>query len=205
MNAKPPLLLDLPIPIETERLWIRPPQPGDGEGLYSIISDTHKDLVRWLNWSSTPPSVRDLEIESRQLWAKFITREELRFILIEKETNTIIGRMSFPPILTKWFMPIFGISYFIGAAYQGRGYGYEGAHALTLYAFEVIKAKKVIIKCERDNLKSRRIPEKLGFLLEGIERGTWTHPDAKELSEIYNYCCFSASTLPHHPVHWKNR
>lgn len=202
MSFDPPILLDLPWPIETERLRIRPPQPGDGAGLFHIIEETHDDLVRWLNWPREEPSLEELEIESRELWAKFILRQELRFILIEKQSNAIVGRMAFPPVLVKWFLPIFGISYFIGRSYQGKGYGFEGAHALTVYAFEVLKAKKVIIKCEKDNVKSRRIPEKLGFALEGIECGTWTHPDAQELSEIYNYCCFDPKKLPHYPVKW---
>lgn len=202
MITNPPILLDLPMPIETERLVIRPPQPGDGEGLYTIIHETHDDLVRWLNWSTTLPTPQELEIESRQLWAKFILRHELRFILVEKASNRIVGRMAFPPILTKWFLPIFGISYFIGRSYQGLGYGFEGAHAITLYAFKVMNAKKVSIKCDKDNIKSRKIPERLGFELEGIERGTWQHPNTQTLTEIYNYCCFDPLNLPKLPVQW---
>lgn len=202
MDSNFPLLLDLPLPIETEQLIIRPPQPGDGLGLHKVIHESYDELVRWLNWPPIPPTQRELEIESRQLWAKFILRQELRFILVEKTSNQIVGRMAFPPILTKWFLPIFGISYFIGRSYQGKGYGYEGAHALTLYAFKAMKAKKVTIKCDKDNVKSRGIPEALGFELEGIERGTWPHPDTHGRTEIYNYCCFDPLNLPPLPVRW---
>ena len=47
---------------------------------------------------------------------------------------------------------------------------------LLEHAFDELKLNRVVIKCVPENLKSRAIPEKLGFEREGTEReGGWLH------------------------------
>jgi ribosomal-protein-serine acetyltransferase len=41
---------------------------------------------------------------------------------------------------------------------------------LLYYAFEHLKVNRIQIKVAVDNLKSNRIPQKLGFTFEGVER-----------------------------------
>ena len=44
----------------------------------------------------------------------------------------------------------------------------ESVNALTELGLNQIKFKRIEIKCESTNIKSRSIPEKLGYELEGI-------------------------------------
>jgi RimJ/RimL family protein N-acetyltransferase len=192
----------MPFPIITPRLILQPPHPGDGKGLHQAILDSHDELVYWLNWPSKIPSLEEVEIEARSHYAKWFLREDLRFVCREKSSDRIIGRFAFPPSFLNWQIPMVALSYFISKPYQGNGYALEATNALTRYAFTVLKAKRVEIKCDTENTKSLSIPQKLGFTLEARQKGIWPKPNDRELAEIITFCMFDTKELPPLDVQW---
>ena len=190
-----PILMDLPERIETPRLLLQMPKAGFGQKLHEAICDGYAECIKWLNWPSQIPTLEKIEEECRKHHAEFILRDYIRYLLIDKKTNEIIGRCAFPSLQAQWVIPQFGISYFIRKCQSGKGYGTEIAHALALLAFRVLKAKKVEIYCDAENKASNRIPLKLNFKLEYIQRGGWPRPDG-ELPTLHTYSLFSEKDLP---------
>lgn len=64
----------------------------------------------------------------------------------------------------------------------------EAVQGITAFAFEELKARRVEIRCDPQNVKSRAIPERLGFVLEGILRNDLLSVDGKELRDT---CVFA--------------
>ncbi len=64
------------------------------------------------------------------------------------------------------------IGYWLGESFQGKGLIIRGCRALIDNAFKNMGFNRIEIKCDTENAKSRRIPEQLGFKLEGIARGS---------------------------------
>lgn len=64
----------------------------------------------------------------------------------------------------------------------------EAVEALTMFAVKEFGAKRVEIRCDPENIRSRRIPEKLGFILEGVLRQDDVSADGMSLR---NTCVFS--------------
>lgn len=189
------ILLDIPEQIETNRLLLQMPKAGFGKKLHKAITDGYDDYIKYLNWPKEIPSEESIEIECRKHNAEFITRECIRYLIIEKETGQVIGRCSFPPLLTVWTIPQFSISYFIAKSKRGKGYATEASHALTLLAFKLLKAKKVEIYCEVENVASNIVPKKLNFQLEYTKRGFWPRPDG-QLATLNVYSIFGEKDLP---------
>jgi len=50
---------------------------------------------------------------------------------------------------------------------EGKGYAYEAAGALRDWAFQVGGLQTVVSYTDRDNIKSRRLAERLGAILDG--------------------------------------
>ncbi len=98
-------------------------------------------------------------------------------------------------------IPQFGISYFIRKSQRGKGYATEVTHAMSILAFRKLKAKKLEIYCDAENLASTRIPVKLGFKLEYTQKGGWLRQDGK-LSELQTYSIFSQEALPKLEIEW---
>lgn len=63
------------------------------------------------------------------------------------------------------------IGYWIGSAYEGQGYVTRACFALLDHLFSVLGCHRVAIKAGTENARSRAIPERLGFVREGVERG----------------------------------
>lgn len=60
------------------------------------------------------------------------------------------------------------IGYGILKAYQNKGYGKESVRLLLKFAFEHLKAHKVVAMCNANNLSSSKIMEANGMRKEGI-------------------------------------
>jgi RimJ/RimL family protein N-acetyltransferase len=195
------ILLDLPELIETPHLKLQMPKAGFGQRLYPAISDGYEDYVKWLNWPEAMPTIEMLEEECRRQHADFILREFIRYLIIEKETDAIVGRCAFPSFQANWVIPQFGIAYFICKNKRAKGYATEAAHAMALLAFRVLQAKKLEIYCDAENIASTKIPLKLGFKLEYSQRGGWPRHDG-QLAELQTYSIFSEEDLPNLEVIW---
>lgn len=62
------------------------------------------------------------------------------------------------------------IGYWLSESLQGKGIITQSVKELLSYAFDELDINKIQIKAAVENERSRRIPERLGFSLEGIER-----------------------------------
>ena len=195
------LLIDLPEVIETPRLKLQMPKAGFGEVVHQAIVDGYEDYITWLAWPSQIPTVESVEEDCRNHHAAFILREFIRYLIIEKETNNVVGRCAFPPFQSNWQIPQFGISYLIRKSQRGKGFATEAAHAMALLAFKIMNARKIEISCDAENVASTKIPIRLNFELEYTQKGGWPRLDGK-LAQVQTYSIFSADDLPKLDIKW---
>lgn len=196
-----PILIDLPETIETTRLRLLMPKAGFGEKLHSALVDGYEDYVKWLSWPTTLPTISEVEEACRKHQAEFILREFIRYIIVDKANAQVIGRCAFPSAQSNWQVPQFGISYIIRASQRGKGYATEASHALALVAFKILKARKVEIYCDAENIASNKVPLKLNFQLEYTQKGGVPRYDGA-LTELHTYSLFSPDELPAWEVKW---
>ena len=50
-----------PDPINTDRLLLRSPQPGDGVEVNQAIRESYADLHEWMDWANYLPDVEETE------------------------------------------------------------------------------------------------------------------------------------------------
>jgi ribosomal-protein-serine acetyltransferase len=62
------------------------------------------------------------------------------------------------------------LAYWLDAGHQGRGIMTACCRAMIDHSFNVWKLNRITIECATENTRSRAIPERLGFTLEGIAR-----------------------------------
>ncbi|QHS21879.1 GNAT family N-acetyltransferase [Virgibacillus sp. MSP4-1] len=185
-----PILLDFPHEFETERLFIRMPKPGDGKVVYPAIQASINELKQWLPFAQNKQSEEESEINTREAYIKFLRREDLRLHIFLKETGEFVGSSGLHNI--DWDIPKFEIGYWVHTKHSGRGYGTEAAAGITNFAFHELKAKRVEIQCDAKNDKSRAIPEKLDFSLEGILKNDELSVDGKSLRDTCIYAKIKA-------------
>ncbi len=182
-------LPEVPTEIRTERLLLRMPRPGDGAVVNAAIQASLDELKPWLGFALEEPSPQDTEINQLEAHLNFIKKEVLRYLIFDKETGNFIGSTGFHSI--EWDVPKMEIGYWLDSRASGKGYMAEAVSALTDLAFMRLKCRRLEIQCDAENLKSRAIPEKLGFVLEGVLRNDERSVDGKRLTDTCIYAKFT--------------
>ncbi|RDI45455.1 GNAT family N-acetyltransferase [Falsibacillus pallidus] len=180
------ILLDFPFEFETERLLIRGPLPGDGKAVYEAIMASLKELKPWMAFANKEQSIENTEANIRKSHAEFLTREDLRLLVFHKETRAFIASSGLHRI--NWDIPKFEIGYWIDSRYSGKGYMTEAVEGISDFARRELKAKRIEIRCDSNNVRSRAIPERLGFELEGILKNDSLSIDEQTLRDT---CIFA--------------
>lgn len=161
-----PAMRIFPDAFESERLLIRAPKLEDAEHILESIKMSHKALKAWMPWAQKIQTLEETTENVRLAMADFITRKDLRLHLFLKETGEFIGCSGYHRI--NWKIPKVEIGYWLDSRFEGKGYMTEAAERLTEFAFEDLGARRVEIRCDIDNVRSRAVAERLKFSLEGI-------------------------------------
>ena len=196
-----PILVDVPMPITTDRLLIRPPQAGDGQALAEAKRASWEDLKPWLPFakgSVDSVNEKDDEILCRQKQAAFIRRDDLMLFVFDKGTGKMIASSGLHRM--DWQIRYFEIGYWVRSDETGKGYGSEITVALCQYAFNALNASKVVVGHHGGNGPSQRIIEKLGFEKEAFFKGNEAI-DGRLLDVLY-YARFDADGLPDVQMRW---
>lgn len=180
-----PMLIEFPEEFSTERLVIRMPKPGDGKVVYDAMMASMNELKQWLPFVQKEQTEQDVELNIRSAHISFLKREDLRLLVFLKETGEFIASSGLHRI--NWSVPKFEIGYWIDSRFSGKGYMTEAVKGISEFAFHELKARRVEIRCDVRNLKSRAIPERLGFTLEGILKNDALSVDGKELRDTCVY------------------
>ncbi|MBL7481108.1 GNAT family N-acetyltransferase [Legionella bononiensis] len=94
----------------------------------------------------------------------------------EKETQAFIGFIGLnAPSWEAHFTPCVEIGWRLASSSWGKGYATEGAQAVLEFAFHHLKLKKVVSFTVPDNLRSRRVMEKIG--MTRVSDGDFLHPN----------------------------
>jgi RimJ/RimL family protein N-acetyltransferase len=185
INMKNPILKDFPQEFFTERLCIRMPQPGDGEVVFQAIQASRDELRKWLPFAQKDQTLEEVEVNIREAHINFLKRKDLRLLIFHRETDKFIGSSGLHEI--DWEVPKFEIGYWIDSRESGNGYITEAVQGITDFAFIELGAKRIEIQCDTKNAKSRAVPERLGFTLEGIHHNDSLEVDGEKLRDTCIY------------------
>lgn len=198
-TKKNTLLIDVPMPIVTPRLILRPAQEGDGAALYAAKGETWDHLTRWMPWAQERGTVADDEAVARELHIKFRQRTDMTLFGFARDSGKFIIGCGLHRYC--WEKRRFEIGYWVTASEHGNGYAPEAANALTRYAFGALAAKAVVIEHAEGNDRSRRVIEKLGFEKEGVARMDMMLPDGTQ-THRHVYSRLDMNGLPPLKVSW---
>jgi RimJ/RimL family protein N-acetyltransferase len=163
--------------IETERLVLRPFRESDAT-----------DVMEYLS-GPLPHCFADMKLDSLdEARAEMVKRSadpEYCFAITLKGSGKVIGEIDAapspyePPMLSSSetaaakendppLPDTFSPCWMLNAAYQGKGYAYEAAHAFFDYLFSRKGVRRIFAYTEDYNVRSRHLCEKLGMRREGM-------------------------------------
>lgn len=163
------------------------------------ICESLEHLKPWMPFAQRAPTLEESEEHCRRAFAQFILRENMTLSIYSKDGKTFLGSTGLH--MPKWEIPAFSMGYWIGAKFEGRGLVSESTNALTRYAFQALKAKRLEIRCDSKNTRSLAVMKRLGFVEEGVFRNE-ALSESGTLRDTIVTARYSAEGLPGLSVSW---
>ncbi len=167
----------IPLLLEGCEIILKAPDIEYAPLMQQAIQESIDDLKKWLTWATHIPSVEECKERATTGLEAFKERRDLPFYIFTKDEQNFIGRAGLHHI--DWSVPKFEIGYWIRTSCQHKGYATEAVRLLTKFVFHELNANRVEIRCDDNNLRSRAIPQKLAFRLEGILYNETLTPDGR--------------------------
>lgn len=150
----------------------------DAKELFTLVNESRNYLREWLPWVDNMQHEADYE-PIIEMWLKQFSSED-GFQAGISYQGKIVGMVGFHGI--DWMNKKTSIGYWLAEEYQGKGIMTDAVRSLLDIAFTTYKLNRVEILCGVENVKSRHIPERLGFKEDGIVR------DAEFLYDHFHDC-----------------
>jgi len=134
--------------------------------LFELTDSCRAYLKEWLPWVDGTMSVEDTKSYIEETKNQFASNSGFQAgIWCQGNIAGVIGfqGMNLSNRSTS-------IGYWLGERYRGSGVMTRSCKAFVEYAFTELNINRVEIRCAEKNLRSRAIPERLGFTREGVIR-----------------------------------
>lgn len=144
----------------------------DAEQLFKLIDESRSHLRQWLPWVDDMSSVDDSKRFIEHSMLLFNNQQALTTgIFYQNKLAGLAGYNEFD-----WKNRSGSIGYWLGSRYQGKGIMTQVVSALIEYGFNHLQLHRIDIRAASKNLKSRAIPERLGFSYEGkLRESEWLY------------------------------
>ncbi len=169
---------------------LRVPHAGDGAIVYPSVRDSLAELKQWMPWATDASDQQSSEEWCRKSAADFLSRKQLQFLVLSQADGRHLGNLG--AFDFKWEVPSCEIGYWLHSAHTGRGYMTEAVGILAKMLGDTLAMRRLQIKCDAKNQKSRRVAELAGFQLEGVLRS-----DSPAISGgLRDTCVYSSISSP---------
>lgn len=159
--------MDIPEYMETERLYLRPYQSGDGPMLYAAGMRNRAHFAEFEYGNILMLLKNEVHAEEiiENLVADWAAHKCLFIGIFEKGSSQWVGQVYVEP--TNWDLPEFTIGFVADVNYEGKGYISEAVIAVLRMLFINMEAHRIKSDCHEKNVRSWRLLERCGFSREG--------------------------------------
>lgn len=149
-----------------EEISLKLLEPTDADELFTLVDESRMYLRRWLPWVDEVQKATDYKPIITMWLKQFQMQDGFQAGIYFK--GKLVGVAGFHAI--DWENRKTSIGYWLGEESQGYGIMTRVVKKLVDFAFDEYKLNRIEIQCGEDNAQSRAIPERLGFVKEGVVR-----------------------------------
>jgi ribosomal-protein-serine acetyltransferase len=149
-----------------EHTELRLLEPHHSEQLFGLVTANHSHISEWMFWLGEDYSIEDARRHIRKALERFANSDGFEAGIWQNGGLAGCIRINY----IDWKHKSTEIGYWVGASFQGQGLATKACRAVIEYAFAELMINRVEIRCIDENERSRAIPERLGFTVEGVIR-----------------------------------
>jgi [ribosomal protein S5]-alanine N-acetyltransferase len=155
--------------IKASSVVLRRAQQHDAPSLFALAADPQ--VARYMDWPM-PTNASSTKSHLEGASAKWDAGVEYQWIILDSQTEATVGTIA---LRVKGHAADFG--YFIGRSFWGRGLAFDAATAVLQWIDTQSHILRIWATVDSENLRSRRLLERLGLRLEGVMRCATLRPN----------------------------
>lgn len=140
----------------------------DAEEIFALTDASRTYLRAWLPWLDSTVTLDDSRSFIQSSLQQFASNNGFQAGVLYR--GQLVGAIGLHEI--NWANRSSSVGYWLGEGFQGHGIMTSACRATVDIAFRDYKLNRIEIRAAVENRKSRAIPERLRFQLEGICRQT---------------------------------
>jgi len=180
-----------------ERVLLRPYRLDDAAEAQAAIAESREHIRRFEDFADEFQTVEEMADRIVRRQARWLLRDDFSMGFWHCQTGRYLGGIGLHPTAEGgWSVPAFAIGYWVRVSEEGHGYVTEAVRLIASYAFEVLGARRIEIRCDVRNMRSARVARRCGFELEGRLRNVALAPDGTVADELVFSRTASGSPLP---------
>jgi len=149
-----------------EHIRLERPAPHHADEAFKVVRENLEHLKPWMPWA-----VDDYSLDHAKAWIQRSTdafEKDGTFGLVIFFNDRMIGGIGIHDLDAANKRT--SIGYWIDHRYEGKGIVIRCCKVLIDHCFGTMALHRIQINCNVENARSRAIPERLGFTLEGTMR-----------------------------------
>ncbi len=150
----------------TDDITLKTLDMDDAEAMYRIIDSAREYLRQWLPWVDATRTIEDTKAYIQAALQQWFSASGFQAAILYR--HELAGAIGFHKV--DWINRQTSIGYWLAPHLQGRGIMTMSCRAMMDIAVLDYHLNRVEIQAAVANHKSRAIPERLGFQLDGIKR-----------------------------------
>jgi len=147
-------------------LFLKSLELREAEELLLLIDANRPYLREWLPWLDMTRNIDEMIVFVESTLRQLSSDQGFQTAIWHH--GQIVGIIGYHHL--EWANRSTCIGYWLDERFQRKGIMTKACRALVDYAFDEWKLNRIEIRCAEGNLKSRGIPERLGFKAEGLLR-----------------------------------
>jgi RimJ/RimL family protein N-acetyltransferase len=167
----------MPLRLETPRLIVRSYELSDAPALFEAVRTSREHLVPWMPWAREGHT--DVEASAHFITTQIMAVRDAKAFtavsmgIFDRASGRLLGGTGVHGVHRDTACAETG--YWIRVDAAGQGLVTESTAHVLSWAFRAqgedgLALKRIVIYCSAENVKSRRIPEKLGLRMEVEQR-----------------------------------
>lgn len=154
------------IPLETDRLLLRPFKRGDTDAMFKNWA-SDPEVTKYLTWPHYT-SRDEVQLKIDEWVSNYAKPDFYQWAIVEKGSDDVIGTISV--VSKNDLVHLAHIGYCIGRAFQGKGYMTEALTRLIDFFFDDVGYNRIEARHDPNNAASGRVMQKAGLTFEGTMR-----------------------------------
>lgn len=152
---------------------------------YFLLIDQNRERLEtfFAGTTAITGTIQETETHLKDIVSKNKENNYFSFVVIDESTGNLVASIQVKNV--DWSVPKAELGYYIDKKYEGKGIITKALSRIIDFCFKELKLEKLYIRTHQENISSRKVAERNGFIPEGTIRKDYKTTEGRLVDLLY--------------------